>query len=520
MTGRLLWGAFLLLSFTGCGSNTPSPFIANISDSSFQAEDTDSTGYSQSDLLDWEAISGPCEAGEKTCIDKHPATCTPPYGWLLETCPEGSSCVAGDCVGSNVDCNPGETRCSGQAVEICTPDGTTFAGPFNCPESQTCVEGECMEFPCSPGKATCNGEDAFICSMDGNEWVKLPCAPDGVCYKGSCVECALNQDCQANQVCVQGECVLSPLRIATPSMPDGTRNQFYEVQFEAAGGVPPYIWAITDGDLPVGLSMSPQGLLSGHPADPGFFQIKVTLGDSEGHSISKQFEFTINGSPSDFTITSGSPLPPGEQGMPYTYALAAQGGTPPYAWGVFEGNLPPGLNLTTTGMIQGIPFDNGHFTFMIKVYDDNEPPQVASRQFTLDLGIAPLQISGDEEWDLWAVRVIILPMITLSDNIPHNYTAQLHADGGVLPYKWDEREIPGSISWMISEGGLPEGLVLEEDGVVHGSVGTDAKVTRIDIPLTDEKLEGFFFQARVRDKQAPPAADAALFMIPTHPLPF
>lgn len=50
------------------------------------------------------------------------------------------------------------------------------------------------------------------------------------------------------------------------------------------------------------------------------------------------------------------PLPNGEVGVPYSYTLTAEGGTPPYSFAVSSGALPSGLSLNgATGVISGTP---------------------------------------------------------------------------------------------------------------------------------------------------------------------
>src|ERR1035438_796863 len=52
------------------------------------------------------------------------------------------------------------------------------------------------------------------------------------------------------------------------------------------------------------------------------------------------------------TITSTTPLPPGVATVPYSFVLAASGGTAPYTWSLV-GALPVGLGLASNGAISG-----------------------------------------------------------------------------------------------------------------------------------------------------------------------
>ncbi len=52
-----------------------------------------------------------------------------------------------------------------------------------------------------------------------------------------------------------------------------------------------------------------------------------------------------------------------------SFSLSASGGTPPYAWRIIAGALPPGVTLTSTGLISGTAATNGNFFFTVQVTD-------------------------------------------------------------------------------------------------------------------------------------------------------
>jgi mannan endo-1,4-beta-mannosidase len=54
-------------------------------------------------------------------------------------------------------------------------------------------------------------------------------------------------------------------------------------------------------------------------------------------------------------ISSGTPLPSGQQNVLYTLTLSATGGTSPYTWSLLSGNLPEGMSLSSSGVISGTP---------------------------------------------------------------------------------------------------------------------------------------------------------------------
>jgi hypothetical protein len=67
-------------------------------------------------------------------------------------------------------------------------------------------------------------------------------------------------------------------------------------------------------------------------------------------------------------ITTQS-LPAATVGVPYNATLTAAGGIPPYTWTIISGALPPGLSLSSAGVISGTPTSAGTFNFTVQVID-------------------------------------------------------------------------------------------------------------------------------------------------------
>ncbi len=73
---------------------------------------------------------------------------------------------------------------------------------------------------------------------------------------------------------------------------------------------------------------------------------------------------------SPLTITP-SLLPTGRVGVAYHQQLTAKGGTAPYTFTLLSGTLPPGLTLSSTGLITGMPTAFDTFNFTVQVSDNN-----------------------------------------------------------------------------------------------------------------------------------------------------
>ena len=62
-------------------------------------------------------------------------------------------------------------------------------------------------------------------------------------------------------------------------------------------------------------------------------------------------------------------LPPAREGRRYAVSLKAIGGTAPYRWARTAGSLSPGLRLTATGTLAGVPAKTGTFRLRVRVVD-------------------------------------------------------------------------------------------------------------------------------------------------------
>ncbi|MFI4879949.1 MAG: beta strand repeat-containing protein [Steroidobacterales bacterium] len=234
------------------------------------------------------------------------------------------------------------------------------------------------------------------------------------------------------------------LIVTTTSLPNGQVGASYTATLAAAGGTAPYTWSITSGVLPAGLTLNPNGTITGTPngaASVTTLMFKVT--DSATGTATAPLTLTI--APAILIITSTS-LPNGQVGVPYSVTLAALGGTKPYTWSLTSGTLPAGLTLTpATGVISGTPTTAVSGTSLtFGVTDSGSPQQSAPAAMTLTITTGTLSITTTS-----------LP----GGTIGAAYSASLSAAGGTTPY-----------TWSVASGTLPAGLTLDPvKGVIAGT---------------------------------------------------
>ncbi len=82
--------------------------------------------------------------------------------------------------------------------------------------------------------------------------------------------------------------------------------------------------------------------------------------------VTQSLDLDNEPSPPQITTTS---LPDAKWDLPYTFQLSASQGTPLYSWTIAAGNLPPGLTLSTKGLITGNAAAAGDFPFTVRATD-------------------------------------------------------------------------------------------------------------------------------------------------------
>jgi hypothetical protein len=179
------------------------------------------------------------------------------------------------------------------------------------------------------------------------------------------------------------------LSLTASSLPNGTVGAAYSATLAAAGGVAPYLWAVTAGSLPAGLTLNAQtGAISGTPASAGTasFTVQLTDAQSPAASVSAPLSITVNPAPSAPLTVKTESLPNARRSRAYSQTLVAAGGAQPYAWSLASGSLPPGLALNAaTGTISGTPTNRGTWRFTVRVQDSQ--PQKASATRALSLTV-------------------------------------------------------------------------------------------------------------------------------------
>lgn len=148
----------------------------------------------------------------------------------------------------------------------------------------------------------------------------------------------------------------------------------------------PYVWSVVDGTLPGGLELGPcSGIIEGTPTASGVFTFTVRATDSLGSYQQKVMRLVIA------SITTASPLPSAPIGVVYSQNLVVSP-TPDAnteVWTVTDGTLPPGLELTGDGIVEGTPTGPGNtgYQFTVSVeYETDGATVTCTKQFEIVVG--------------------------------------------------------------------------------------------------------------------------------------
>jgi hypothetical protein len=185
--------------------------------------------------------------------------------------------------------------------------------------------------------------------------------------------------------------------VTTLTLPSGNVGASYSHQLQYTGGSGATAsWAIVAGSLPAGsgLTLSSSGLISGTPmtATSYNFSVAVTIGTQT--SAPQAYTLVIN----SLVITSGATAS-GEVALPFSFHLAAAGGTGPYTWSLMPGSnaLPAGLALNaSTGVISGTPGTSAGNPFAVTVEATDSLGATATQAMSIVISSARSSVNNAE----------------------------------------------------------------------------------------------------------------------------
>jgi prepilin-type N-terminal cleavage/methylation domain-containing protein len=227
------------------------------------------------------------------------------------------------------------------------------------------------------------------------------------------------------------------------------------LQLATTGGAAPITFTFTG--LPSGLTGASNGLVSGTPTTAGTFSVVATATDAMNLVGTAAFSWTVSAAPqlstpADQTTNSGTAV---------SLTITRTGGTAPFTWTATAGTwgatgLPPGLSISSSGVVSGTPTTAGTGSVTVNVTDS--AGRVASTTFN---------------WTVLGSLKITTPAAKTSTKGTAITPVQVVASGGTTPYTW-------------TASGLPAGLSINAStGVISGTPTTKLTYTNCKVTVKD-----------------------------------
>ena len=169
------------------------------------------------------------------------------------------------------------------------------------------------------------------------------------------------------------------LRIATSALPVGAVQTSYGAALVATGGVAPYFWKQTGGQLPAGLTLNAAGMIVGTPAGAGAFTFATRVTDSKDNSAATDFSLNVSTSPGP-TVSAVSPNSGSTEGGTFVTISGSNFGAGAM---VSFGSLPAeSVRVVNANEIQAVTSEEASGSVAVTVQGSDGQVGVAKNAFT------------------------------------------------------------------------------------------------------------------------------------------
>lgn len=184
-----------------------------------------------------------------------------------------------------------------------------------------------------------------------------------------------------------------PLSISS-NVADGIAGQNYSATFTTTGGNAPYSYSLVSGALPPGLGLSSTGTFTGTPTTPGtyHFVVRATDGSQSVPALTTTLAVDLTITAPAITLAPAT-LAAVKRAAPFNVTLTASGGSGAYTYSLVSGALPPGVGLSSAGVLSGTPTTSGTYTFTVSVHDAGGFP--GQQTYSLVVSDAPVTVDDN-----------------------------------------------------------------------------------------------------------------------------
>lgn len=170
--------------------------------------------------------------------------------------------------------------------------------------------------------------------------------------------------------------------IATTKLPTLLVGNPVDLRMQGSGGHGAYNWSAVDGALPDGLTLGPDGHLSGSPTTTGSFGFTLRITDAHGDQATWHYDVLVDLLRIEYH--GATRIQPEEQ---VRGTLSAAGGTKPYHWSL--DSAPAGWNVTDDGSLTSPTLSSGQHGVTVRVTDSSGGTQ--TRKLTFVATVPPIR---------------------------------------------------------------------------------------------------------------------------------
>lgn len=138
----------------------------------------------------------------------------------------------------------------------------------------------------------------------------------------------------------------SPITVLPAALPTLTAGTPFSQTLTSSGGLAPYIYTLQSGALPIGVTLSSAGVLSGTPTQRGAYSFSVRSTDSTSPTaqfVDRGYTGTVQNPTLAISPASGTAI----QSAPFSQTLAITGGVAPHTCQLETGSFPTGISISS-----------------------------------------------------------------------------------------------------------------------------------------------------------------------------
>lgn len=181
----------------------------------------------------------------------------------------------------------------------------------------------------------------------------------------------------------------SAITVSPATLPTLTAGTPFSQGLTSSGGTSPYTYVLESGPLPVGLSLTGAGVLSGTPTQRGGYSFSVRSTDSTAptaDTVVKSYTGTVQNPTLTLTTPSGTAI----QGAPFSQTLSTTGGVAPHTYQLETGSFPAGISISSAGVVSGTTAAApGNYPVTLRVTDASTGPGVYFELENYTLTVSP-----------------------------------------------------------------------------------------------------------------------------------